>query len=120
MGVAGVLRALGVQRVLLGLEAGDQALTHLAGRPEISIVILDSQVPIGTGQGVYMSASAEELTGSERDRGIDVFSRRSLEHGGDRWTLADVELPARLRLYRATASAHDLLDANDQRVPVSL
>jgi nitroimidazol reductase NimA-like FMN-containing flavoprotein (pyridoxamine 5'-phosphate oxidase superfamily) len=93
---------------------------NLAGRPEISIVIFDSQVPIGTGQGVYMSASAEELTGSERERGIGVFSQRSLRHGGNRWTPADVEPPARLRLYRATTSAHDLLDANDQRVPVSL
>jgi hypothetical protein len=43
-----------------------------------------------------------------------------LQHGGNRWTLADVEPAARLRLYRATTSAHDLLDANDQRVPVSL
>jgi Pyridoxamine 5'-phosphate oxidase len=93
---------------------------NLAGRPEISIVIFDSQVPIGTGGGVYMSASAEELTGGERERGIEVFSRRSLEHGGDRWTLEDVQSPARLRLYRAAASAHDVLDANDQRVPVSL
>jgi nitroimidazol reductase NimA-like FMN-containing flavoprotein (pyridoxamine 5'-phosphate oxidase superfamily) len=93
---------------------------NLAERPEISIVIFDSQVPIGTGQGLYMSASAVELTGSERERGIEVFSQRSLQHGGNRWTPADVEPPARLRLYRATTSAHDLLDANDQRVPVSL
>jgi nitroimidazol reductase NimA-like FMN-containing flavoprotein (pyridoxamine 5'-phosphate oxidase superfamily) len=93
---------------------------NLAGRPDISIVIFDSQVPIGSGQGVYMSASAEELTGNERERGIEVFSERSLQHGGDSWKPADVESPARLRLYRATASAHDLLDANDQRVPVSL
>jgi hypothetical protein len=78
------------------------------------------KVPIGTGRGVYMSASAEELTGGERERGIEVFSRRSLEHGGDPWTLEDVKSPARLRLYRATASAHDVLDANDQRMPVSL
>jgi hypothetical protein len=78
------------------------------------------KVPIGTGRGVYMSASAEELTGGERERGIEVFSRRSLEHAGDRWTLEEVQSPARLCLYRARASAHDVLDANDQRVPVSL
>jgi uncharacterized protein YhbP (UPF0306 family) len=93
---------------------------NLVARPQVSIVIFDSSVPIGTGQGVYMSASAEELTGSERERGIGVFSQRSVRHGGNPWTLADVEPPARLRLYRATMSAHDLLDANDQRVPVSL
>jgi hypothetical protein len=95
------LCALGVQRVLLGFIAGGKHSRNLAGRPEVSIVIFDSQVPIGTGRGVYMSASAEELTGGERD-GIEVFSRRSLEHGGDPWTLEDVQSPARLRLYRAT------------------
>jgi uncharacterized protein YhbP (UPF0306 family) len=66
---------------------------NLAERPEISIVIFDSQVPIGNGQGVYMSASAEEMTGSERERGIAAFSQRSLQHGGNRWTLADVQPP---------------------------
>jgi hypothetical protein len=55
---------------------------NLAQRPEISIVIFDSQVPISTGRAVYMSASAEELTGSERELAMDVFSRRSLQHGG--------------------------------------
>ena len=93
---------------------------NLAQRPEVGIVIFDSQVPISTGRAVYMSASAEELTGSERERAMEVFSRRSLEHGGARWTVDGVQAPARLRPYRATASAHYVLDANDQRVPVSL
>ena len=37
---------------------------NIAIRPQVSIVIFDSQAPIGTGQGVYMSAIAEELTGA--------------------------------------------------------
>jgi uncharacterized protein YhbP (UPF0306 family) len=48
---------------------------NLAERPEISIVIFDSQVPIGTGQGLYMSASAVELTGSERASAASRSSR---------------------------------------------
>jgi len=44
---------------------------NLATRPELSIVIFDSTVPINTGQGVYMAAVAEELTGAELERGID-------------------------------------------------
>ena len=38
---------------------------NLAGRPELSIVVFDSRVAIGEGQGVYMSAVAQELTGAD-------------------------------------------------------
>jgi nitroimidazol reductase NimA-like FMN-containing flavoprotein (pyridoxamine 5'-phosphate oxidase superfamily) len=38
---------------------------NLAMRPEMSIVIFDSQVRPGTGQAVYMSAVAEELVGAD-------------------------------------------------------
>ena len=92
---------------------------NIAARPEVSIVIFDSTVPIGTGQGVYMSGVAEQLDGDEPDRGIDVFSRRSLEHGGRAWALEDVRSGARLRLYRATAVEQYVLDEGDRRVAVS-
>jgi len=62
----------------------------------------------------------EELAGSERERAIEVFSRRSLEHGGRPWSVEDVHPPARLRPYRATAAAHYVLDGDDRRVPVRL
>jgi hypothetical protein len=83
---------------------------NVAARSQLSIVVFDSQVPIGTGQGVYMSAVAEELEGVDLDRGIDIFSRRSEEHGAREWTLEDVRPPALYRLYRATASEHWVLD----------
>ncbi len=67
-----------------------------------------------------MRAVAEELTGADDERGIQVFSRRSEAHGGDEWTLEDVRPPARLRLYRAIASEQSVLGANDQRLPVTL
>ena len=93
---------------------------NLAARPEISIVIFDSSVPIGTGQGVYMAATAEEVTGDARIAAMEVFSRRSLEHGGRAWTLEDVEPPAEFRLYRATPTAHYILGSIDRLVPVDL
>jgi nitroimidazol reductase NimA-like FMN-containing flavoprotein (pyridoxamine 5'-phosphate oxidase superfamily) len=105
------------------------AVTHsrnLAARPDVSIVIFDSQLPISTGQAVYMSAVAEQLAGAEIERGIAIFSRRSLEHGGREWTPADVLDPAPIRLYRATATAHFMLDKSgeapryDHRMPVTL
>ena len=92
---------------------------NLDGRGQVAIVIFDSSVPIGTGQGVYMSAVAQEVGGDERSAGIEMFSRRSLAHGGHAWTLQDVESRARLRLYRATA-VEQFLGVNDRRVPVTL
>ena len=72
-------------------------------------------MPIGTGQGVYAEAVAACLSGAEVARGIALFSRRSLAHGGRAWSLADVEAPDGLRLYRATASGHWILDQSDGR-----
>ena len=83
---------------------------NIAVRPEVGIVVFDSQVAIGTGQGVYMSAVAELIEGgAETTRGIEAFSRRSVVHGGREWTSEDVRPGAGLRLYRATADAHWIL-----------
>jgi len=83
-------------------------------------VIFDSQAPISTGRGVYMSALAEELTGDDRDEGIQIFSRRSEANGGREWALEDVAAPARLRLYRATAVEHFVQGPGDECTPVEL
>ena len=83
-------------------------------------MIFDSSVPIGTGQGVYMAATAEEVTGEARLAMVDVFSRRSLGHGGGALALEDVEPPAELRLYRAAAAAHFILGSIDRLVAVNL
>jgi hypothetical protein len=91
---------------------------NLATRPEVSVVIFDSQAPAGTGQGVYMSAVAEELTDADLVRGIDLFSRRSQAHGAGPWGPQDVLPPARHRLYRAVASEHFVLGPKDVRTPV--
>lgn len=96
---------------------------NIATRPQVSIVIFNSQAPIGTGQGVYMSAFAEQLTGIGLDRGIEIYSRTSLGHGGHEWTQVDVQAPALYRLYRATVSGHWILDPAgrpDHRAPVTV
>lgn len=96
---------------------------NIAVRPQVSIVVFDSQAPIGTGQGVYMPAVAEEVTDAELERGIEVFSRRSLAHGGPAWTLDDVQGAAGIRLYRATAAEHSILAKDgrpDHRVPADI
>ena len=94
-----------------------------AARSEVSIVVFDSSVPIGTGQGVYMSARAEELEGEELERGIEVFAHRSEEHGGRSWSADDVRPPAPRRLYRASVNQHWMLDTEarpgDRRTPVT-
>ena len=93
-------------------------------RPEVSIVIFDSRVRVGTGQAVYISAVARELTGVEIDQGIQIYSGRfqnPSEHGVRIIQPEDVQDPAPYRLYRATAHEHCILDKTghpDHRIPV--
>ena len=98
---------------------------NIAVRPQVAIVIFDSRAPEGTAQAVYVSAAAEELAGADLERGIGIFSRASAAAGGElsEWRLEDVRVPAPYRLYRATATAHWVLDpdsSTDRRVPVEL
>jgi hypothetical protein len=93
---------------------------NLAVRDTVSIVIFDSSVPIGNGRGVYMAGTVREVADAELEECIDVFSQRSLGHGGGPVSAADVRPPAPLRLYRATATEQWILDSGDNRVPVTL
>lgn len=72
---------------------------------------------IGTGQGVYVSAVAEQVRDDQT--GIEVFSRRSIAHGGAEWSAADVR--DEIRLYRAVADQHWILAKDgrpDHRIPL--
>jgi pyridoxine/pyridoxamine 5'-phosphate oxidase len=93
---------------------------NLAARPQVGIVIFDSQVPGGAGQAVYMSATAEEVAGADVDEGMEIFTRESETQGLPIWTTDDVGPRARHRLYRAAASEHFVLSPRDERIPVSV
>jgi hypothetical protein len=89
-------------------------------RPQVSIVIFDSRTPINTGQAVYMAGLPQQVPKEDLERGIGVFSRRSVAHGAAVWTKTDVVAPARLRLYRARVSEQFALGPHDERVPITL
>ena len=91
---------------------------NIAARPQVSIVVFDSQVPVGSAAAVYMEATAQELTGADLDRGLDVFEREGAAQGLRPWTLDDVTGPAKHRLYRAAVAEHWVLGPHDERVPI--
>jgi hypothetical protein len=97
-----------------------QHSTNLRDRREVGIVIFDSTVPVGTGQGVYVLGVARELPAHETAEGVEIYSKRSASHGSGELTVEDVSPPARHRLYQATAEAIYVLDEHDHRVEVSL
>ena len=67
---------------------------NLAARREVPIVIFDSSAVPGTAEAVYMSGHAEELTGNELERGIELFDRRSQKDIARAWELSDVQPPS--------------------------
>jgi nitroimidazol reductase NimA-like FMN-containing flavoprotein (pyridoxamine 5'-phosphate oxidase superfamily) len=93
---------------------------NIEARPEVAIAIFDSSVPVGGAQAVYVFGQAEELTGAEMERGIELFSRASEAGGARRWTLEEVTDPADLRLFRATAEEQFVLVEGDRRESVTL
>jgi nitroimidazol reductase NimA-like FMN-containing flavoprotein (pyridoxamine 5'-phosphate oxidase superfamily) len=93
---------------------------NIAVRPQVSIVIFDSNAPVGSGQGVYMSAVAKEVATPGLDRGMEIFSQRSQQQGARPWTTKDVQPPAPLRLYHAAVSEHFVLSPGNERLPVSI
>jgi nitroimidazol reductase NimA-like FMN-containing flavoprotein (pyridoxamine 5'-phosphate oxidase superfamily) len=96
---------------------------NIAVRPQIAMVVFDSTVPPGTGQAVYMTATAEQLTDAASiAHGIGVSSRESMRQGGEvEWGSDRVAGEARLRLYRANVHEYSILDPDvpfDVRVDV--
>lgn len=98
-------------------------------RPQVSIVVFDSRVAVGMGQAVYMSAVAEELTGVDFKRGLQIYNGRfqnpaeRKERGVRTITAEDVQAPGLYRLYRAIAQEHWVLDPDghpDHRTSVTV
>jgi Pyridoxamine 5'-phosphate oxidase len=93
---------------------------NLRERREVGIAIFDSTQPVNTGKGAYVLGVARELPAHETAEGIEIFSKRSVSHGGEEISAEDVSPPARHRLYQATAEAIYVLDDHDHRIEVSL
>lgn len=85
---------------------------NVARRPEVSIVVFDSRQRPGSGLAVYMSATASLVAEKELDHGLDIFNHRfpnPADYGLWGFTREEVEVPAAIRLYRATVSRHSML-----------
>ena len=94
---------------------------NIAVRPEISIVIFDSRVAPGTGQAVYIEATAAQLADDDVEAGL-AFYPGGPERGARTIAAEELRPPGPYRLYRATAEQHWILAPGaspDQRTPVS-
>lgn len=89
---------------------------NIARRPYVSIVVFDSQAPVGTGQAVYMSAVVEQLAGADVDRGMEVYPGPA-ERGARPYPADELRPPGRYRMYRATVSQHSMLCPRDAGQP---
>ena len=87
---------------------------NIARRPQVSMVIFDSQVPTFHGRAVYLSATAAELAGRDLDRGLGIYPGPA-SRGGTSVELADVTAPSRYRLYRATVTEAFVLCPREPR-----
>lgn len=96
---------------------------NLAARARLAMVVFDSRAAPNTGQAVYMSATAEQLTEPDAiDHGLAVFSRVAVRQGLGEWGVDRVTGASRLRLYRARITEHSILDPDadiDIRVKVN-
>jgi pyridoxine/pyridoxamine 5'-phosphate oxidase len=99
-------------------KPGARHSRNIAARPEVAIAIFDSTVPPNQASAVYMPAVAVELSGAEAERGLEIFSGRSVASGLPAWTMEQIGPEARHRLYRATAREHFVLNERDERIRV--
>jgi uncharacterized protein YhbP (UPF0306 family) len=82
-------------------------------RPQVSLVVFDSQVAVGKGQAVYMSAIAREVNSAEVDLGLQIYNGRfsnPADHGVQIMGPEIVKAPGLYRLYQAVVSEHWVLD----------
>lgn len=83
---------------------------NLEVRPEVSIVVFDSTVTPSATQAVYVTGTAGLVPAADIERGMAVYSRKTVRNGLGEWGPDRVTGDARLRLYRATAAEHYILD----------
>ena len=93
MGDAGVVRAADYREFFWVSSPATRHSRNLAARSQVSVVVFDSQVPVGSAAAVYMTAVAQELTGAALERGLEVFARESAAQGLSVWTMANLRRP---------------------------
>jgi hypothetical protein len=87
---------------------------NIAVRPNVGIVVFNSHQEPGTGEAVYMAATAGEATGPDLDRGLEVYlGAAPLRDRGPE----DFRPPGSYRLYRAVVTEHSMLCPQSSRVP---
>jgi pyridoxine/pyridoxamine 5'-phosphate oxidase len=95
-------------------------------RPQISIVIFDSRIPIGMGQAVYISAVAGQVNDAELMRSLAIYNGRfpnPSDHGARTVLLDQVRGSGPYRLYRAVSHETWMLDREshpDRRILIKL
>jgi nitroimidazol reductase NimA-like FMN-containing flavoprotein (pyridoxamine 5'-phosphate oxidase superfamily) len=108
----------GDERLLWVSDPEARHSRNIAARPEVAIVFFDSTVAVGSAEGLYLEATAEQLAGDELAAGVEAFSEHSARGGLASWSLEDVTAPAKHRLYRATVREAWLLGPGDERIPM--
>ena len=88
-------------------EPEAQHSLNIATRPQVSIVVFDSSVPVGGAEAVYMRAEAQQVTDPTPDDCAAAFRQRFETIMV--LTPEELQPPARLRLYRARVSQHWVL-----------
>ena len=103
----------------LALVAGRPPLQEHRGPGRGEIVVFDSSAPISQGQGVYMSAVAEELAGDEAERGsrCSPGARSPTAGSPGPSTTCTLGPPPPLP---GEGDRDFVLDERDERVPVDL
>ena len=113
----------GLDRVLWVSRPETTHSRNLAERPEIFLVVFNSQVPVGAARALYAQAVAELVPPADLETDCAVFSARSETDGAGVWPVEKVRPPAELRLYRARISAAWVLATDggpDRRIPVPI
>jgi hypothetical protein len=80
---------------------------NIAVRPDVSIVVFDSSVPIGHAEAVYMRGRAREVIDPTDEQCATAFRARFEEVKS--FTPDELRGPAKLHLYHATVTEHWVL-----------
>jgi nitroimidazol reductase NimA-like FMN-containing flavoprotein (pyridoxamine 5'-phosphate oxidase superfamily) len=80
---------------------------NIAERPEVSIVVFDSRVLVGTASAVYMSGTAAQVDDAELEDAARLYGSRG--HGARYFPPEELTGDAALRLYRARITEHFIL-----------